>query len=336
MGYTLKTPKHCEDDVENCLKFGSDLKLTLTRNDKCYRFNWTSKANISIENCYGYASDLWYGGPENTYQYWPFSNMTFDEFSYITKETDATAVAERYWVTSSGFYIFVDRSVPLFIDSNNHIANGFCMIAKQSYPYSPRDEVNLSYNVCAFKNARVAHMDAVKKHLKHPKGIPDTRMVQHPIWSTWVRCKKDVNDTAVRDFAQAIVDNGFNNSQIEIDDNWETCYGSAQFNQSRFPNMTKLGTDLNEMGFRVTLWNHPFVNTNCSLYTTLEKKGYLIKDEEGNTETVWWDGDAGVVDFTNPSAAQWYVDRRLAMMQNNKIDSLKLDAGESSFLPQVC
>lgn len=332
---TFKKLKHCEDGTENCLEFGPDIRLAVTRNRRCYHFNWTSKSNISIEDCFGYGSDSWYGGPENTQQYYPFSNMTFDEFSYITKEDGAQAVAERYWLTSSGYYVFVDRSVPLFIDSNNHMKNGFCMIAKQSDPYLSRGRDSLSYKVCAYRDARVAHKRAVKQDLGRPSGLPDQRMVQHPIWSTWVRCKKDVNDSAVRAFAKEIVGYGFNNSQIEIDDNWETCYGSGQFNKSRFPNMTQLGTHLNAMGFRVTLWNHPFVNTNCSLFTTLEKKGYLIKDQEGNTQTTWWDGNAGVVDFTNPSAAQWYVDRRLTLMKNNKIDSVKMDAGESSFLPQV-
>ena len=147
-------------------------------------------------------------------------------------------------------------------------------------------------------------------------------------------CIRD-STTSVLQFAKQIVNNGFNNSQLEIDDNWETCYGSVTFNKSRFANMKKLSNTLKKMGFRVTLWNHPFINLNCPLQKEAKSKGYLVKDQNGNVDSVWWDGNGSVVDFTNSEAAKWFVQRHLDMMKKNGIDSLKFDAGESSWLPQV-
>lgn len=330
----IGTVSPCSEDSENCLQFGSDIQLTVEKKGKCSHVNWTSSQNYTFEDCIIYDTN-WYGGPENIQQYWPFNNMTFEDFSYISKMEGNQAVAEPYWVSQSGFYVYVHSTTPLFIDANHHLPKSLCLEAKQAPPYLARGKTQLAYKMCGHKNIKQAHLHAVKADLGKPTGIPDERMIQHPIWSTWVRDKYDVNDTDVRAFAKAIVDHGFNNSQLEIDDNWETCYGSGQFNKSRFPDMKKLGEDLEQMGFRITLWNHPFVNTNCELFDTLQKKGFLVKDQNGNVVSEWWDGTAGVVDFTNPDAAAWFLKQRRTMMKNNKIDSVKMDAGESSWLPQV-
>ena len=49
----------------------------------------------------------------------------------------------------------------------------------------------------------------------------------------------------------------------EIDDNWEECYGDAKFDVSdgKFPDPSSMiSTIKNELGYRVTLWIHPFIN----------------------------------------------------------------------------
>lgn len=325
----------CDHNQDDCIQFGNDLTLSVEKIDQCYYVNWTTSKDQKLQDCINYGTDTWYGGPENHQQYWPFNNMTFKQYSYVTKEEDFQAIAEPYWVSSSGFYIFVDKSSPLFIDANNDFPNGLCLFAKQADPYLPRGRTHLGYKICAYDNIRTAHINAVRHELGTPTGLPDKRMIQHPIWSTWVRFKADVNETAVLQFAQDIKSHGFNNSQIEIDDDWETCYGSNKFNLSRFPDMPKLGEDLHRMGFRVTLWTHPFVNTDCEEFEILKSKGYLIENQYGNLSSKWWNGIGGVVDFTNPDAARYFFDHRKSLMTQNNIDSLKLDAGESSWPPQV-
>uniref|UniRef100_A0A1B6CDQ5 Glycoside hydrolase family 31 N-terminal domain-containing protein n=1 Tax=Clastoptera arizonana TaxID=38151 RepID=A0A1B6CDQ5_9HEMI len=321
---------------EHCLHFENDLKLSVKKvKSKCHEVLWTSSQNITLEDCFSFGTAHWYGGPEYINQYWPVEKLNLSDFSYVNKMEDNTAITEPYWLNSEGTYIYVDPTVPLFIDTNNHRDNSICLISKQTDPYLPRDQSILKYTVCSLSNAKVAHRHAIKNFWDKPEGIPDTRMVEHPIWSTWVRYKLDVSDAVIRQFAQEIVDNGFNNSQLEIDDNWETCYGSAQFNTSRFPKMKKLTSYLKSLGFRVTLWNHPFINTNCELFTKAKELGHLVKDQNGNVVSTWWDGEGGVVDFTNTSAVKWFKKLRDDMMTNNGIDSMKFDAGESSWLPQI-
>lgn len=41
------------------------------------------------------------------------------------------------------------------------------------------------------------------------------------------------------------------------------------------------------------------------------------------------------MDFTNPEAAEWWSNRVRSIIETYDIDSVKFDAGESSWSPQV-
>lgn len=99
-------------------------------------------------------------------------------------------------------------------------------------------------------------------------------MITYPIWSTWARYKRDVNHDVVLRFADEISRYGFPNSQLEIDDLWEICYGSLTIDQDRFPNMDVTVRMLKSKGYRVTVWAHPFINKGCEpWYTEAKNKG---------------------------------------------------------------
>lgn len=48
-------------------------------------------------------------------------------------------------------------------------------------------------------------------------------MIREPIWTTWAKYKRNVNDWTVLQFAEEILEHGFDGGQLEIDDNWEVC-----------------------------------------------------------------------------------------------------------------
>ncbi|KAK2575419.1 hypothetical protein KPH14_008331 [Odynerus spinipes] len=293
--------------------------------------------DAELKDCYALSDDVeWFGGPQLRYQHWPIQHMYYEEEPYVPTHPINMALAERYWLSSKGTYIYVHETDSLFLDQNNYMDRYICFIAKNKAPYRHKETIQLNYEIGVFSNPRIAHEHVVAYHFGSPRDHPNKRMIEHPIWSTWARYKVNVSETVVEDFANEIIEHSFNNSQLEIDDNWETCYGSAEFDKSKFPNITRLTKKLKNKGFRVTLWVHPFINKGCEpAYSTALNNSYFVKSTKGEVSTQWWQGsDAAVVDFTNSKAVNWWI-ARLKRLQEAGIDSFKFDAGEVSWLPQV-
>lgn len=58
------------------------------------------------------------------------------------------------------------------------------------------------------------HEATFPKFFSLPAGVPDSRMIRDPIWSTWAEYYTAVNDSRVLDLARTITEYGFNNSQV--------------------------------------------------------------------------------------------------------------------------
>ena len=81
------------------------------------------------------------------------------------------------------------------------------------------------------------------RYYEKPSGLPDETMLVQPFWSTWAQYKTSVNQTIVLDMARKVKSEGFElSSHIEIDDNWESCYGDATFNSEKFPDPAGIQT----------------------------------------------------------------------------------------------
>ncbi|XP_075979913.1 myogenesis-regulating glycosidase-like isoform X2 [Anticarsia gemmatalis] len=282
----------------------------------------------------------WFAGPEQKEQYWPIQKSKLQKYSIVSKEEDNSAVSERYWLNSEGEYIYVAAEVPLFVDYHNVLDNHLCLIADVADPYSTRRTHNiLKYDIWFFEDAKTAHQHAVDTYLGKPSGIPDYRMIQYPVWSTWARYSREIDQDSLWAFANEIKDSGFPNAQFEIDDLWEICYGSLTVDERKLPNLKQLVQDIKGLGFRVSIWVHPFINQDCDpWYSEALEKGWLVLNEEGSPDTTWWNNNGsipGYIDFTKPDAANWYADRVRNVIETYDIDSVKFDAGESSWSPQI-
>lgn len=183
-----------------------------------------------------------------------------------------SGVAERFWVQTKGGFVYISDTAPLFLDQNVD-GDTLCFKVENKLPYNTRRQTfDFDYHIGFAKDAKMAQKKAVERFLKKPTGLPDRRMVEHPIWSTWARYKRDINETTVESMASDILKYGFNNSQFEIDDDWEICYGALTFRESKFKDIKKQTDDLKSRGFRVTLWIHPFINKGCEPWYSDAKK----------------------------------------------------------------
>ncbi|XP_062553949.1 myogenesis-regulating glycosidase-like isoform X2 [Armigeres subalbatus] len=294
--------------------------------------------STELSDCVKLKGSNWFGGPEQKNQHWPIQKLQLQNYSYLSKQVDNCAVAERYWLNSLGSFIFVDDETPLFVDQNSREPGCLCLEAKKHLPYDTREETfSFVYQIGVGKDAKEAHLAAVETVLGKPGGHPAEEMVKYPIWSTWARYKRNINESVVLKHADDIAQNGWTNSQFEIDDFWETCYGSLTMNPTKFPDMKQTVSDVKSKGLpRVTLWVHPFINKDCEpFYSEAKENGYLVTDHNGNSDHWWWNSEmnqSASIDFTNPDAAEWFTRRLLNIQELYGIDSFKFDAGETDWI----
>ncbi|CAG0878569.1 unnamed protein product [Darwinula stevensoni] len=330
----MSTAMECSDG-DLCFSFANGQRLIATAEDHCVRIDWEDdtpadeyKDCFQIEN-----GNHWYGGGGQRYQPWPIEKRNVTNAPFVAQDMlgmgEYGGVLEEYWLSTRGASLHVDKQVPLFFSIDT---STLCFQARVAFPFRG-DEARLGYFVCSGTDMLALHNANIDKFLPKPSGIPDELMFRYPIWSTWARYKTVINQTIVMQFSQEILDNEYPNSQLEIDDKWEPCYGDYYFDPVKFPDPATMVQELKDAGFRVTLWIHPFSNNWCDSFD--EHPQYFIKDSAGDVGlTTWWAGIlAGTLDPTNPATVQWFFDTLNALRDTVGIDNFKFDAGETNWLP---
>lgn len=292
--------------------------------------------NSTSRTCVDLNPFNWYGGPEQSNQKYPIQKLNFTDFPYVTTESNSAVVTERYWLASNGFFILIDYETPLFVDQNG--GKRVCFTAKKQLPYDTYSRgFTFNYRFGASSDTKTTHLNVVNRMLGKPLGIPSEKMVRHPIWNTWVRYRREINQTTISQFTSEIIANGFNHSLIDIDDFWEDCYGSLVVNKTKFPNLKQLVVDLKAKGFAVGLWIHPFINVDCEpFYSEARNQNFLVKSHSGNIFVKWWNSGVNgstYVDFTNPKAFDWFKSRLDTLRDDYGIEGFKFDAGEAMIQP---
>lgn len=181
------------------------------------------------------------------------------------------------------------------------------------------------------------HLNVIEKRLGKPRDRPNARMMKSPVWSTWARYKKEVNQTRVAEFANEILNHTFTNSQLEIDDKWAPHYGDLELDPKKFSDPKAMIADLNSKGFDTTIWVHPFMNFNSKVVQeALENQNFSHFVHSSNPDfpnpIKWWDGFGFSVDPTSQDAADWFVNRLQSFLNETGINSFKFDAGEVNWL----
>lgn len=182
-------------------------------------------------------------------------------------------------------------------------------------------------------NAVIAFQNLIQ-HVGHPTGLPPAELFTKPTWTTWARYKTEVSQDVVLKFADEIIQNEFPHGVMEIDDRWQSHYGDIFFDPIRFPNPREMIDGLHAKGFKVTAWVIPFFDPNSDAFAEGASKGYLIRHPGGAPYLVpWWQGHGGLLDVTNLSALEWFLESLRRLQVQTGLDGYKFDAGEACFLP---
>lgn len=95
-----------------------------------------------------------------------------------------------------------------------------------------------------------------------------------------------------------------------------------------FPNPEEMLKRLKERGLKICVWINPYIAQRSKLFEEGKEKGYLLKKPDGSVwQTDDWQPGMGIVDFTNPSARDWYS-KHLRRLIKMGVDVFKTDFGE--------
>ncbi|WAR14813.1 MYORG-like protein [Mya arenaria] len=354
-------PRRCNSssasDVNACLEWENEARLRIIYNSHnidqrlgsaldCYEISWEALRCVDqvLTDCVNVSVDQWYGGYADKHQYWPFQKNTRSLRAYQVNDSyvgEIGGVVERYFFSTAGVGMLIDHDVPLYFSLNDPDQGQMCFTAKyETYPYVNVKNVPpvLKYKLCQAANVKDVHLKMTELFIDKPTGTPDEMLFKRPIWSTWAQYKKDINQSTVLEFANDIIANNFSYAQIEIDDDWTPAYGDMDFNTAKFPDARQMIKDLNDLGFRVTLWVHPFFNADSMAFQVAALNRMLVRqlDSPAPMITPWWDGPlAGILDVSNRSAVDWFLLKLNYMKATYNISSFKFDAGETSWAPHI-
>ena len=183
-----------------------------------------------------------------------------------------------------------------------------------------------------------------QKYFPASGKMPDSLLFAKPQYNTWIELTYNQNQADVLKYAQGILDNGFPAGVLMIDDTWQEDYGLWKFHPGRFQDPKSMIDKLHSMGFKVMLWICPFVSADqAAIYNSLKKSKSLLLEREKASDTwqsqskplmvEWWNGQSAVLDFSNPSAVNWFNQQLDRLVKDYGIDGFKFDAGDMRFYP---
>ncbi len=149
-----------------------------------------------------------------------------------------------------------------------------------------------------------------------------------PLWSfgLWMSRITYKSEAEVRDVAAKLRQYLIPADVLHLDTGWfETDWRSDyRFSSSRFDNPALMISDLLKQGFHVSLWQYTYFTPKNSLWDTLQRGGYAVRDQGGQVAP-----EDATLDFSNPEAVRWYqgeLKRLLAM----GVGAIKADFGEGA------
>ena len=149
-----------------------------------------------------------------------------------------------------------------------------------------------------------------------------------PDWSfgLWMSRITYFSEEQVRTVAKRMRDEKIPCDVIHLDtgwfeDDWKCNY---KFAPSRFDDAEKMIKDLAEMGFKISLWQLPYITPTNELYKEALENKYYVTDSDGKVPT-----EDLIIDFSNEKAVKWYQSLLKGLFDIG-VKAIKVDFGEGA------
>ncbi|MBP1639651.1 MAG: Alpha-D-xyloside xylohydrolase [Bacteroidetes bacterium] len=168
-----------------------------------------------------------------------------------------------------------------------------------------------------------------------------------PLWSfgTWMSRMTYFSADEVNDICHRMRKEGYPCDVIHLDTGWFKTDWLCEwkFNDERFPDPKKFIADLKKDGYRVSLWQLPYISYNAEQYEEANANDYISKSERkiSGSSNFSMEDYAGTIDFTYDKATEWYkgllkklLDMGVVCIKTDFGEDIHLDAEYHSMTPE--
>ena len=219
-----------------------------------------------------------------------------------------------FFMSSRGYGVFVHTSTPVTMDFGHDFD-------QSNVIYTGDEQIDL-----------FIFLGTPKEILSEYTALTGRSPVP-PLWSfgLWMSRITYSSEEEVRSVANELRRRSIPSDVIHIDTGWfETDWRSDfEFSSSRFPNAGDMLADLRQQGFRVSLWQLPYISRKNPLFAKVVASGYSVESEQGGVPAM----DA-ILDFSDPDAVSWYQDKLRGLLRLG-VSAIKADFGEDAPLHGV-
>lgn len=320
------------------------VSLTLTQESNLtFAVNWTSSSQkpVVFMDCFVLSGSHWYGGAELYWQKWPLEKVQVNMMQYVPqslhgshKESEATfgPVLERYWLSSRGIAIIVDKSVPLHVSVNEN-GNGKLCLKSDPTGYLQPVVSYLAYRVLSGYNPRDLHLRVIRKYLGKPRVIPNKAVIKKPSWI--ISSESDNISRDIADLRGKILKSYPCGSVVINGKFWEQFNSRVEQFNSRVEKREI--NHLKFMKFRcnVSMNVHPYLQIASKMFSEAAEKDNLLQDCGGNVPGLvkWSNSFAACIDLTQESGTKWFKRKLANLTKNYGIDSFEFHGGDVTHLP---
>lgn len=214
-----------------------------------------------------------------------------------------------FLMSNRGYGLFVHSSTPMTLDIGDTFHSTNAMMIGD-------DELDLFVFMGSPKEILDEYTDLTGK-----SPMP-------PLWSfgVWMSRITYFSEDEVREVAENLRNYRIPSDVIHLDTGWfEVDWrNDFEFADSRFDDPEQMISDLDDQGFKTSLWQLPYFVPKNRLYPEIVENGLHIRNGKGNVPF-----EDAILDFTNPDAISWYEDK-IADLLNLGVGALKVDFGEAA------
>lgn len=221
-----------------------------------------------------------------------------------------------FYVSSEGYGIFVN--------SSDKVSFEVCSDTVSKVSFTVAGE-KLEYFVIGGEN--VAEVIENYTDLTGKPALPPA--FTFGLWLT-TSFTTDYNEETVTSFIDGMAERDIPLEVFHFDCFWmkEFQWCDFEWDKRQFPDPAAMLKRLKAKGLKTCVWLNPYIGQRSPLFAEGKENGYLLKNPDGSVfQCDMWQPGLAIVDFTNPSACEWYASK-LRKLCEMGVDTFKTDFGE--------